>query len=113
MHRRGRAPPRPLPPPPPPATPPPPPAPAPARAADAPAAPVFALTWQGPGQAKVGDELTVTLRARADYAITNLALQLGFDAQALEVVSVSAGDFLKRGDVPAAFSHSVDPSGGK
>jgi general secretion pathway protein D len=90
------------------------PAPAPSAApADTPPAPVFALTWQGPAQAKVGDELTVTLRARADQAITNLGIQLGFDARALEVVNVAAGDFLKRGDVPAAFSHSIDPNGGK
>jgi general secretion pathway protein D len=90
------------------------PAPSPAApAADAPAPPIFALTWQGPSQAKVGDELIVTLRAKADQAITNLGIQVGFDAQALEVVNVAAGDFLKRGDVPAAFSHSVDPAGGK
>jgi general secretion pathway protein D len=84
-----------------------------APATAAPAAPVFALTWQGPAQAKVGDEFTVTLRAKADQQITNLGIQLGFDAQALEVVNVAAGDFLRRGDVPAAFSHSIDPNGGK
>jgi general secretion pathway protein D len=80
-------------------------------AADAPAEPVFALTWQGPAQAKLGEQFTVTLRAKADEPISNLGIQLGFDAQSLEVVDVAAGDFLRRGDVPAAFSHSVDPSG--
>jgi general secretion pathway protein D len=80
-------------------------------AADRQTEPVFALTWQAPPQAKVGDEFTVTLRAKADEPITNLGIQLGFDAQSLEVVDVAAGDFLKRGDIPAAFSHSIDPSG--
>jgi general secretion pathway protein D len=82
-----------------------------APAAEAPAEPVFALTWQGPSRARLGEEFTVTLRARADQPITNLGIQLGFDGRALEVVNVAAGDFLKRGDVAAAFSHSVDPEG--
>jgi len=70
------------------------------------------LSWQGPAGAKVGEQFTVTLRAKADEPIANLGLQLGFDATALEVVQVVEGGFIKATSGSTAFSHSIDPAAG-
>jgi len=88
-----------------------------AASAPAPAAPQTGaaslnLAWQGPAGAKVGEQFTVTLKAKAEQPIANLGLQLGFDASALEVVEVTEGAFIKSNSGSTAFSHSIDPTAG-
>jgi general secretion pathway protein D len=56
-----------------------------------------ALTLEGPGEAKVGDEFQVTVRLSTDQSITHLRSQLRFDASALQLLSAETGNM-----VPAA-----------
>jgi general secretion pathway protein D len=87
------------------------PASAPVPAAPDTGAPSLNLAWQGPAGAKVGDQFTMTLKAKAEQPIANLGLQLGFDASALEVVQVDEGNFIRSNSGSTAFSHSIDPTG--
>jgi general secretion pathway protein D len=66
-------------------------------ATDAAPASTSALTLDGPGEAKVGDEFQVTVRLSTDQSITHLRSQLRFDASALQLVSADTGNM-----VPAA-----------
>ena len=56
-----------------------------------------ALTIDGPGEVKVGDEFRVTVRLATDQSITHLRTQLRFDSSALQLVTAEPGDL-----VPAA-----------
>lgn len=65
-------------------------------AAGAPGAPAAVpkrpeLSWQGPGEVKVGDEFEVTLRMDSESELTNLRSVIRFDSAVLELVSMEAG----------------------
>jgi len=55
------------------------------------------VTIEGPETAKVGDEVSVTVRLASSQALGRIRTQVGFDATALQLVSAEAGD-LASGD---------------
>jgi general secretion pathway protein D len=81
--------------------------------ATTPAAPGAAaqLRWQGPTALKVGDTFAVQLMMQADQPIVSIPLAVGFDPRALQVVSVTEGDFLKQNGAQTSFTSRVDPNG--
>ena len=70
------------------------------------------LLWQGPGEAKVGEEVTLVLRARTADTLQSAAVQVGFDATTLELVRVAEGEFMKQGGAATAMSHHLDAAAG-
>lgn len=71
------------------------------------------LNWEGPAQAKVGEQFTITLNAQAEQGISRLPLVIGFDASALKVVDVNEGNLLRQSDPNATFSRKVDDGRGQ
>lgn len=80
-----------------------------APGAPAPGGDSLQLSWQGPGQAKVGEEVTLVLNARTGQPLAGTALQVSFDPSSLEFVRFAEGSFMKRGNAATAVNHSVDP----
>lgn len=72
---------------------------------------VAQLNWQGPTQLKVGDTFTLQLMMQSNQPVTSVPLAIGFDNQALQVISVAEGDFLKQGGAQTSFTSRIDPSG--
>ena len=71
------------------------------------------LSWQAPAQVKVGEQFTAVLRVQSGAALTGLPALVAFDPQALQVVSVQEGDFLKQAGAQTQFSQRVDAAQGK
>jgi len=69
------------------------------------------LQWQGPTQLKVGDSFALQLMMQSDQPIVSLPMAVGFDARALQVTSVTEGEFLKQNGGKTSFTSRVDPSG--
>ena len=69
------------------------------------------LRWQGPLQARVGDSFSLQLVAQSDKPLLSMPLAISFDPAVLQVVSVTEGDYLRRGGGQASFSSRVDPTG--
>jgi general secretion pathway protein D len=69
------------------------------------------LRWQGPTALKVGDTFAVQLMMLADQPIVSIPLAIGFDPRALQVVSVTEGDFLKQNGAQTSFTNRIDPNG--
>ena len=69
------------------------------------------LRWQGPTQLKVGDSLALQLLMQSDQPVVSLPMAVGFDARALQVTSVTEGDFLKQNGGQTSFTSRVDPNG--
>jgi general secretion pathway protein D len=72
------------------------PAAAPAAAADA----QPRVTIEGPDTAKVGDEISVSVRLASTAALGRVRTQVGFDAGALQLVSAEPGDLAPPGELP-------------
>lgn len=72
-----------------------------------------ALSWQAPAQVKAGEQFTAVLRVQSGAALTGLPALVSFDPQALQVVSVQEGDFLKQAGAQTQFSQRVDAAQGK
>lgn len=60
----------------------------------APANPLV-LTWQGPGNAKVGDMISLTLSTPSVQSLRSLGFVVGFDPSVLQASDVVEGDFLQ------------------
>lgn len=69
------------------------------------------LRWQGPTQLRVGDSLALQLLMQSDQPVVSLPMAVGFDAKALQVISVTEGDFLKQNGGQTSFTSRVDPNG--
>lgn len=69
------------------------------------------LQWQGPTQLKVGDSFALQLMMQSDQPVVSLPMAVGFDARALQVTSVTEGEFLKQNGGKTSFTSRVDPSG--
>lgn len=69
------------------------------------------LRWQGPTQLKVGDSFALQLLMQSDQPVVSLPMAVGFDAKALQVISVTEGDFLKQNGGQTSFTSRVDPNG--
>ena len=82
-------------------------------AAAVPAGESMSLVWQGPAQAKVGEQFSVVLRVNSQLAVRGMPLLLAFDPQFLQVAGVQEGDFFKQGGAQTTFSQRVDAGQGK
>ena len=85
---------------------------APAAVAAGNAAPLV-LAWQGPNQAKVGDQISLTINSNSGLGVRSLGLLVGFDAAVLKVVNVAEGDLLKQADPSANFTKTIDQDAGQ
>ena len=56
------------------------------------------VTIDGPGSAKIGDEITVAVRLASDQPLGRVRAQVRFDASALQLVSAEPGDLAPSGD---------------
>ena len=78
-----------------------------------PAAEDISLTWNGPREAKVGDQFKLVLAMKSGSALKSVPMQLAFDPSALEVVSITEGDFFRAGNGRSAFANHVDAPEGR
>jgi general secretion pathway protein D len=58
------------------------------------------VTIEGPDTAKVGDEVSVSVRLASTTALGRIRTQVGFDAAALQLVSAEPGDLAPAGEAP-------------
>jgi general secretion pathway protein D len=58
------------------------------------------VTIEGPETAKVGDEISVSVRLASPSALGRIRTQVGFDAAALQLVSAEPGDLAPSGETP-------------
>lgn len=72
-----------------------------------------ALSWQGPRQVKVGEQIKLALRLKADGGVRSLPFQASFDAAAFQVVQIEEGGFFKQDNGTTSFSSNVDAAAGK
>lgn len=69
------------------------------------------VSWQGPAQLKAGDTFALQFMLQTDQPIVSIPFALGFDPAALQVVSVTEGDFMRQGAAQTAFASRIDPKG--
>ena len=74
---------------------------------------VIALSWQGPAQLKVGEQIKVALRMKTDGGVRSLPFQLSYDPAAFQVVEVAEGGFFKQNEAKTSMSSNIDPVAGK
>ena len=86
---------------------------APVVEAPAPAADDIALTWSGPAATRVGDQFRLALMMKSGSALKSVPMQLAFDPSALEVVSITEGDFFRLGNGRSAFANHVNAPEGR
>lgn len=77
------------------------------------AAKTVSMSWQGPTQAKVGEQFKLAVKLKADGSLRSLPFQLAFDATALQAVEISEGDFFKQNNGITTFSSNIDQASGK
>jgi hypothetical protein len=58
------------------------------------------VTIEGPETAKVGDEVSVSVKLASTSALGRIRTQVGFDAAALQLVSAEPGDLAPPGESP-------------
>jgi len=58
------------------------------------------VTIEGPETAKVGDEVSVSVRLASTSSLGRIRTQVGFDAAALQLVSAEPGDLAGSGETP-------------
>lgn len=58
------------------------------------------ITIEGPDTAKVGDEISVSVKLASTSALGRIRTQVGFDAAALQLVSAEPGDLAPSGETP-------------
>jgi len=58
------------------------------------------VTIEGPETAKVGDEVSVSVKLASTSALGRIRTQVGFDAAALQLVSAEPGDLAPSGETP-------------
>jgi len=58
------------------------------------------VTIEGPETAKVGDEISVSVKLASTSALGRIRTQVGFDAAALQLVSAEPGDLAPSGESP-------------
>ena len=69
------------------------------------------VRWQAPDSVKVGETFVAQLMVQSGQPINEMAMSIGFDSKALQVLNVTEGDFLKQGGAATGFSSEVDPNG--
>jgi len=78
-----------------------------------PAAENVIVTWEGPTEVRQGEQFKLRLLVKSDGTLRVLPFQAAFDPSALQVVSISEGDFFKQDDGASSFSSNVDAAAGK
>jgi hypothetical protein len=58
------------------------------------------VTIEGPDTAKVGEEISVSVKLASPSPLGRIRTQVGFDASALQLVGADPGDFASSGDAP-------------
>ena len=79
----------------------------------APAAEDISLAWSGPREARVGEQFKLALVMKTASALKSVPMQLAFDPSALEVVSITEGDFFKAGNSRSNFVQNVNAPEGR
>ncbi|HEX6829756.1 MAG TPA: cohesin domain-containing protein, partial [Burkholderiales bacterium] len=91
-------------------------APAATAAVPAPSAPSgepMLLSFTGPAEANVGNEIKVTLDASAPDPLSAIGVVLRFDPAILQAVKVEEGTLLRQGGAATAFTQNVNPASGR
>ncbi len=70
------------------------------------------LSWQGPTEAKVGDEFQVTVDAQSAEPLGTLSFTLGYDAAAMSVVKIDEGKLLQKNGARTIFTSKIDSATG-
>lgn len=70
------------------------------------------LTWKGPKQANVGQPVVLELMIDSQHALRAAPLQLAFNPEQFEILSVKEGDFFSKAGT-TNFSDVVDRAGGR
>jgi general secretion pathway protein D len=70
------------------------------------------LSWQGPGQVKVGDKIMLALNASTVQGAKSLSFQATFDPAVLKVVDVVEGSAMKRGGAASNMTKNLDQAAG-
>ena len=78
----------------------------------APAGPPVVLSWQGPNQAQVGKEFSVSVRAETSQPLGTLSFSVDYDPAVLKIVRVAEGELLKQNGKKTIFTDKVDQKGG-
>lgn len=73
----------------------------------------MSFNWQGPGQAKVGSRLTLTLNTRSAQPVGSLGLVVSYDPSMLKAVEATEGSFLSQGGANVKFSKDIDQGNGQ
>jgi general secretion pathway protein D len=71
------------------------------------------LSWQGPGQVKPGETITLTLNAQSVQAVSRMGLLVSFDPAVFKALDATEGDFLKQGNAQTTFSKTIDQASGQ
>lgn len=71
------------------------------------------FSWQGPSKVRSGEQFSAALRLTSQPAFSGQALMVGYDPQALQLVEIVEGDFMKQGGGQTSFSSRIDPVSGK
>ena len=68
------------------------------------------MRWLGPTEGRRGDAISVQLLMQSEDAVVSLPMSIGFDPKAMQILSVTEGDFLKQAG-QSSFAQRIDPSG--
>lgn len=71
------------------------------------------MTWQGPRDVKVGEELEIALHVSSDGGLRALPMQVFVDPEAFEIVKVGDGGFFRDQDGQSLFESTTDELAGK
>lgn len=71
------------------------------------------LSWQGPKEAKVGDEFQVMVEAQTSESLGTLSFTLGYDPKSLQLVRVDEGDLLRQDGKKTVFTSKIEQSSGR
>jgi len=73
----------------------------------------MSFNWQGPGQAKVGSRLSLTLNTRSLQPVGTLGLVVSYDPSMLKAVDASEGSFVSQGGPNVKFTRDIDQGNGQ
>jgi general secretion pathway protein D len=69
------------------------------------------LQWRGPNEVKAGGNMTVELVLQSSAPLSSSPIAIGFDPSALQVVSVTEGDFFRQGGAVTRFETNAEGGG--
>lgn len=66
------------------------------------------LSWQGPTQAKAGDEFQLAINAQTAEPLGTVSFTVDYDPKALQILRVDEGDLLRQGGQKTIFTSKID-----